>query len=134
MIDPTHSPYSPTLVRRRTTIGVCGETFGIDCNRYVCWDDMLHLLTYSYRHSCSKYLLIHTPLFKIPLLTPTGIIYPLYVLVGQTELEADTYFRKMKALRVSAGPEGVKKADDWRDIWHMSVDNVGDESITSAVL
>ena len=47
---------------------------------------------------------------------------------GQTEQEADAYFRKMKALRVSAGPEGVKKADDWKDIWHMSVDNGGDDT------
>ena len=60
-------------------------------------------------------------------------MYP-FSYVGQTELEADTYFRKMKALRVSAGPEGVKKADDWKDIWHMSVDNGGDDGITSTVL
>ena len=47
-----------------------------------------------------------------------------FLVTGQTQKEADVTYRKMRALRVSAGSKGVKNTPDtWIDLWHMSIDN-----------
>ncbi len=46
-----------------------------------------------------------------------------FLVTGQTQAEADTTFRQMKALRIVAGPGGAKAAEDWMDLWKISVDN-----------
>lgn len=53
-----------------------------------------------------------------------SLVKPTELLVtGQTQMEADVIYRKMKALRVGGMKLVNGVEDSWVDLWHLSVDN-----------